>query len=124
MYEIDKYNGRKITDFISALEGLKQSMHVRKILLEETDIKSAVLRRVISSFPDMEPQIQFFDNAFDPVQARRDQVIKPREHVDPEYDETKQTIRDLEQEFQRYLKQQKQRLGCNELKYWGNGKDR
>jgi len=124
MYDTDKYNARKINDFISALSGLRQSMRVRDTL-GQAEVKSAVIKRIVNSFPDMAPLLEFFDNAFDPSQAKRDGVIKPKEGVDPEYDETKEVIAELEEGFARYLKEQRQRLGCNDIKYWGNGsKDR
>lgn len=66
---------------------------------------------------------QFFSDAFDPVQAKRESVITPRPGVDAEYDQAKQDIAELTAQLDSYLKEQRKRLGCD-ISYWGSGKDR
>lgn len=126
MYENDKYNGRKIQDFLSALEGLKTAGKVKAILVESAHrLTSALLQRLAGTFPDLSSRLAFFSEAFDPVQARREGVITPKPGYDEEYDQAKEGIAGVMGELDAYLKEQRQRLGSNEVKFWGTkDKDR
>jgi DNA mismatch repair protein MutS len=44
--------------------------------------------------------------------------------VNPAYDEAKDDITRLEQEFESYLRDMKKKTGISDLNYWGNNKDR
>lgn len=126
MYELDKYNGRKINDFLSTLEGLKTASKVRTILFDSMDgCHSTLLQRLTKTFPDLGPRLVFFGEAFDPAQAKREGVITPKPGYDDEYDSAKERIEAVMAEMETYLKEQRQRLGSQEIKYWGNkDKDR
>lgn len=126
MYELDKYNGRKINDFLSTLEGLKTASKVRTILFDSMDrCHSTLLQRLTMTFPDLGPRLDFFGEAFDPAQAKREGVITPKPGYDDEYDSAKERIEAVMAEIEIYLKEQRQRLGSQEIKYWGNkDKDR
>ena len=126
MYENDKYNGRKIQDFLSALEGLKTAGKIKAILVESAHRPtSALLQRLVGTFPELAPRLAFFSEAFDPVQAKREGVITPKPGYDEEYDQAKEGIMVVMAELDAYLKEQRQRLGSNEVKFWGTkDKDR
>lgn len=64
------------------------------------------------SFPELSEQISYFQNAFDHERARKEGSIIPNDGVNKDYDESTKEIKQLEQELQDYLQQQKKRLRC------------
>jgi hypothetical protein len=53
----------------------------------------------------MTAEIAWFRGAFDADQAKKDKTIKPRAGVDTDYDATKQSIADIEQELEDHLQE-------------------
>eukprot|EP00092_Neocalanus_flemingeri_P023891 GFUD01025916.1.p1 GENE.GFUD01025916.1~~GFUD01025916.1.p1 ORF type:complete len:1157 (-),score=408.68 GFUD01025916.1:96-3209(-) len=127
-FENDKYSKRKILDLLSCLDGFKKC----GALLEHfagQEFESKMLRNISAleseggEFPDMREILDYFDNAFDQENARKEGKIVPSVGVDPELDEANSNIDVIAAEMKEYLREQKRHFGC-EVKYWGTGKNR
>ncbi|XP_072533622.1 DNA mismatch repair protein Msh6 isoform X2 [Salminus brasiliensis] len=133
LYEELVYSKRKIADFLSALEGFK-AMQEMVSLMESVSkgFQSKLLRQVVvlktkcedGLFPDLTPELNRWDAAFDHQKARTTGVITPKAGFDPEYDQALSGIKECERGLQDYLDRQKKRLGCKTLSYWGTGRNR
>ena len=133
MYEMPIYNSRKIRDFSDVLTGYELILKLNKIF-DGSIIKSAVLTRILKSarsssigkFPleEMEKLLLHFRTIFDEKEAKKDGYIKPRPGVDMDYDKAKIDILETEKNLENYLKEMKIKTKINDLKYWGNNKDR
>ncbi|XP_076831601.1 DNA mismatch repair protein Msh6 [Brachyhypopomus gauderio] len=133
LYEEVVYSKRKIADFLSALEGFKAIQEI--IFLMEPvseEFRSILLKQVVvlktkseeGQFPDLTPELNRWDTAFDHQKARTTGVITPKAGFDPEYDQALSEIKDCERSLQDYLERQKKRLGCKNLAFWGTGRNR
>ncbi|XP_034008066.1 DNA mismatch repair protein Msh6 [Trematomus bernacchii] len=132
LYEEVTYSKRKITDFLSALEGFKTMQEIITVLAPVAgNSQSKLLHQVVSLkgdkdglFPDLSAELKRWDKAFDHNKARTTGVITPKAGFDPEFDEALSSIKDCERELQDYLDQQKKRVGCKNMSYWGTGRNR
>ncbi|XP_074531332.1 DNA mismatch repair protein Msh6 isoform X2 [Halichoeres trimaculatus] len=132
LYEEVTYSKRKIADFLSALEGFKTMQEVISILAPVAkESGSTLLRQILTLkgnkgglFPDLSAELRRWETAFDHQKARNTGVITPKTGFDPEFDQALTSIKSCERELQDYLDQQKKRLGCKSLTYWGTGRNR
>ncbi|XP_036429508.1 DNA mismatch repair protein Msh6 [Colossoma macropomum] len=133
LYEEIVYSKRKIADFLSALEGFKAMREIVSLMESVSDgFQSELLKQVVvlktksenGLFPDLTPELNRWDTAFDHQKARTTGVITPKAGFDPEYDQALSGIKDCERGLQDYLDRQKKRLGCKTLSYWGTGRNR
>ncbi|KAM6922733.1 DNA mismatch repair protein Msh6 [Lycodopsis pacificus] len=132
LYEEVTYSKRKIADFLSALEGFKTMQEIITVLAPVSgDSQSAFLRQVgrpkseeDGLFPDLSAELRRWETAFDHQKARTTGVITPKAGFDPEFDQALASIKSCERELQDYLDQQKKRLGCKNMSYWGTGRNR
>ncbi|GLD91752.1 hypothetical protein PINS_up000285 [Pythium insidiosum] len=135
MYESNTYNQRKIRDFVAVLNGLDTAMELAKqigprfrqfkapflrLLLELHDPNT---RTETGHFPDMREKLDFFKHSFDEKQAVKSGVIVPQAGVDPEYDDVCDAIRTIQEELDEYLNEQRTRLKCKSISYWGSKKE-
>ncbi|CAH2054352.1 unnamed protein product, partial [Iphiclides podalirius] len=124
-YEERTYSKRKVVDFISVLQGYTS---VLKLVELFSDVEPALLRKVTQfppegNFPDYRETLKFFKEAFNQQAAEKEGRILPGQGVDQEYDNTLQTIQEIEQELQEYLVGQEKYFKCR-LKYVGTDKKR
>lgn len=129
-YEADIYNKRKLLDFLSTLDGFKESI---AIVLEFKscidDLKSSLLKQCVTSvtsggrFPDMKEALEYFDNAFDHEVAKKEGNIIPNHGVDSEYDTASSELKEVENELEDYLNEMKSMLNCR-VSYVGSGRTR
>lgn len=133
LYEEIAYSKRKIADFLSALEGFRTIQEVMSIMESvSVGFQSKLLRQVVilktrndeGLFPNLRPELNRWDTAFDHQKARTTGVITPKAGFDSEYDRALSGIKDCERNLQDYLVRQKKRLGCQNLSYWGTGRNR
>ncbi|XP_035028206.2 DNA mismatch repair protein Msh6 isoform X2 [Hippoglossus stenolepis] len=132
LYEEVTYSKRKITDFLSALEGFKTMQEIVSILAPMTsEFRSSLLRQVVSLksendglFPDLSAELRRWETAFDHQKARTTGIISPKLGFDPEYDQSLTGVQNCERELLDYLDRQKKRLGCKNMAYWGTGRNR
>ncbi|NXR45693.1 MSH6 protein, partial [Hippolais icterina] len=132
-YEELKYSKKKITDFLSALEGFKVMNEIVEFMEEiASDFKSRVLKQLVTCkardpdghFPDLSAELTRWDTAFDHNQARKTGVITPKAGFDADYDEALQDIRAIQEDLRKYLDKQRKLLGSKSVQYWGTGKNR
>ena len=84
LYEETTYSKRKISGFLSALEGFKAASKLPQIFASiSRDCPAGLLRRVVSlqedggCFPDMTEQLDFFSNSFNHAKAKKEGSIIP-----------------------------------------------
>ncbi|NXH23175.1 MSH6 protein, partial [Bucco capensis] len=132
-YEELRYSKKKITDFLSALEGFKVMENIVDVMEEvASDFKSKILKQLVTRkaknpegrFPDLSAELQRWDTAFDHNQARKTGMITPKAGFDPDYDQALEDIRAVEGDLQKYLEKQRKLLGFRSVVYWGIGKNR
>ncbi|CAG2229287.1 MSH6 [Mytilus edulis] len=129
-----KYSKKKIEEFLSTLEGFKTSFNIALKFKERVkSFKSKLLQKTLTLvsvqgqngvFPDLKDEIVFFENAFDHNKAKKDGVIVPNKGVDPDYDKAKLDIKMTERKLDKYLDEQRDRISCRQMVFWGSGKNR
>ncbi|XP_076457037.1 DNA mismatch repair protein Msh6-like [Babylonia areolata] len=133
MYEEVTYSKRKIEDFLATLGGFKTAMKiVKKFSKAGANFRSKLLKHTVlldseteeGRFPDLTEDLEFFEKAFNHEKARKDGVIIPSKGVDDDFDTAMSDIRCTETELQDYLEEQRKRLGCKMIVYWGSGRNR
>jgi len=130
-YDEVKYSKKKIGDFLSVLDGFKIA---RKIIIKFSEVSSSFKSKLLQEtvgmaddggrFPDISEELEFFDNAFDHVEARSKGVIHPRPGVDKEYDQALRDIESIKKRLDEYLQEQKRDLSCRNIVYFGTAKNR
>ena len=63
-------------------------------------------------FPDIKDQLEYFKVAFDLKTAKESGSIVPLPGVNEEYDQSLEDIRQIEEDLQQYLLNQRKRLNC------------
>ncbi|TMW60695.1 hypothetical protein Poli38472_000737 [Pythium oligandrum] len=137
MYESSQYNIRKIRDFLSVLDGFDAAMD----LLQQfgprfSQFKTPILRTILKKhnlssnttdarghFPDLRDKLDFFKRSFDRQAAAKSGTIVPQDGVDPEYDDACASITRIQSELDDYLREQRTRLKCKQISYWGTKKE-
>ncbi|GAB6029645.1 DNA mismatch repair protein msh6 [Chamberlinius hualienensis] len=132
-YEDNTYSKRKITDFLSAIDGFKTSLKIVSLFDEaRRNFKSRLLKSCITlesdensggKFPNFSESLEFLDNSFDHEKAKKDGYVIPSEGVDSDYDEAVFEIKQLEKELASYLEGQCKLFGCK-LSYVGTARNR
>ncbi|XP_041469199.1 DNA mismatch repair protein Msh6-like [Lytechinus variegatus] len=130
-FEDAVYSKRKISDFITALDGFESGLKVVKLFKKAVpDFKSSLLKACVSlkltggKYPDYADTLEFFETAFDQKKAKEKGAIIPCKGVIPEYDNAISDMADTKDRLQEYLEKQKKRLGCRNMVYWGTAKNR
>lgn len=132
-YNEETYSKKKIGDLISALDGFTKASQVVELLqanlslLSSTWLKSLLIKdenNTLGKYPDMSSTLKFFQHAFDHKKAKDTGTIHPKKGVHPAYDSAMNEINLLKDKLDDYLKQQRKRMGCSSINYWGTGKNR
>lgn len=107
MFEGHIYRRRRINNFLNTLAGFEEIVALIDDLSTISSIESQYLRRIVcTEFPDLSSIIAFFRNSFDAEIVRKEGNIIPNKGVDQEYDDAMQTIDNVKQELDSYLKKQ------------------
>lgn len=126
LYELPSYNKKKITDFITTLNGLEEILKVTKVT---QNVKAPLLIKLtqfepIGDFPNMKTRLDYFKENFDFDEALKDGALHPKRGDDTEFDAIEHKIDELIDEANLYLETQKKYFGSRKLCYFGNDKKR
>lgn len=133
LYEEMRYSKKRIIDFLSTLEGFKIILEIISILEDIVDgFTSKTLKQIVTvksknpagCFPDLKAELERWDTSFDHNVARRTGVINPKAGFDSDYDKALKDISNVEERLRKYMEEQRKRLGCKAMMYWGAGKNR
>ncbi|CAG0914143.1 unnamed protein product [Notodromas monacha] len=130
LFEMHKYSKRKIECFLRVLDGFKSVMTLQEEALVLTNGSSKLLQELLTpteksgKFPCLKPILDFFDEAFDHGEARKNgNVVPGRAGVDENYDNAKNWLNKNAMEREKYLKEQSQLFGCKVV-FVGTGRNR
>ena len=130
LFESDVYSKRKIVDFLSVLDGFKQSMKIVESFQKHIQLfKSSLLSKCLSfvsnggRFPDLRGKLKYFDDAFDHKTAKQEGKVVPQPGADVEYDQQMEKIDSITAKLNEYLVEQRKLFGCK-VNYFGTGKNR
>ncbi|XP_029829430.3 DNA mismatch repair protein Msh6 [Ixodes scapularis] len=130
LYEDTTYNKRKIGNLLLALQGFKTAVEVVDTLSKvRNEFSSATLSRCVStaadggSFPELGEALEFFDNAFDHEEAKKNGKVTPSKGVDKDYDDAMRRVKAATRDLEDYLETQCRHFKCKAT-YHGTGKNR
>ncbi|XP_077517281.1 DNA mismatch repair protein Msh6-like isoform X1 [Amblyomma americanum] len=130
LYEDTTYNKRKIGNLLQALEGFRKAVKVAPLWADVLpSLTSHALMGCVSAgskeeqFPDLTETLEFFENAFDHEQAKKEGRVTPSAGVDADYDEAMRRVKEADKALQEYLGQQSRHFRCKAT-YVGSGKHR
>lgn len=134
LYENEKYNKNKIRMLVNVLQGLKQVVtglrEVCDYLEASSSEKFLSLKQLLDSsvLETVKTAVVEFEGLFDLNLAKQEGTIKPLPGVMAEYDDTKESVKELKACLDQELELEKEKLGtpaAKQIKYWhpANGKD-
>uniref|UniRef100_A0A5S6QUH0 DNA mismatch repair protein n=1 Tax=Trichuris muris TaxID=70415 RepID=A0A5S6QUH0_TRIMR len=128
-FEVDKYNKRKLSDFIALINGFgtaKQIYDSFQKIYPKLHFRSTLLLDLLGrgSFPDVEADLRFFQTCFDHEKAAKEGVVIPSRGVDHELDSVDDDIQRLKAALDDYLVYTRKVLRCSNVKYIGSGRNR
>ncbi|KAI1725645.1 mutS domain V domain-containing protein [Ditylenchus destructor] len=125
IFEVERYNKRKIKDLCLMLDGLD---NVAKLidLYNNYDVSEKALDKCLGEeIPEFFTDLEHFKNAFDRNIALESGVIVPRRQgVDSLYDEVVFAVKECERELELFLENQCVGLNCQGIRFTGKGKSR
>ena len=127
LFELDFYGKKKITELTQAIDGFRELTKILKFF-DDVDISSNMLKQTVSinnesGFPDLQPLLKFYSESFDREEALKNGIIIPNKGVNEDYDNAIAEIRDIEENFDKLLRQYKLKLGCS-MSFFGAAKNR
>jgi DNA mismatch repair protein MSH6 len=131
MFDGNQYNKAKVNAFVNLLNNFRRlQKFIKSVKGAAERCKSKVLCRLLTStsdgglFPEYSDTLEYFENSFDFRSAQQTGQIIPTPGVNKEYDECEENIKSMKAVFDDYLEEQKSRLGCRTLEYFGSAKNR
>lgn len=131
MFDGNQYNKAKVTAFVTLLSNFKRiQKFINSISNSIENCGSEALKRLLSFttdgglYPDYSETVKYFEEYFDHAVAQKTGQVIPADGVNKEYDECNANIRMMEEKLDEYLEQQKERLNCKTLTYFGSAKNR
>ena len=133
----NRYNTRKIKDFVQLIEVMKQMLKTIQSVSES--FSSEILHALFTvspvpsptttttttttttsspdtqktlEFPDMTNVLDFFDHSFNHEVAIEQGIIMPKPGMDPELDTISLDLQNTQQNLQNYLQQTRNRFNC------------
>ena len=133
----NRYNTRKIKDFVQLIEVMKQMLKTIQSVSES--FSSEILHALFTvspvpsptttttttttttsspdtqktlKFPDMTNVLDFFDHSFNHEVAIEQGIIMPKPGMDPELDTISLDLQNTQQNLQNYLQQTRNRFNC------------
>ncbi|CAN7998899.1 unnamed protein product, partial [Ixodes hexagonus] len=130
LYEDTTYNKRKIGNLLLALQGFKTAVEIVETMSKvRNEFSSSILSHCVSctadggSFPDLSEALEFFDNAFDHEEAKKNGKVTPSKGVDEVYDDAMRRVKAATRDLDNYLETQRRHFKCK-VTYSGTGKNR
>ncbi|XXG53994.1 hypothetical protein AAC387_Pa03g1985 [Persea americana] len=118
---------KQVQEFVIALRGCETMAQACSSLSSVLDnSESSLLSELLTlgkGFPDIDPVLKHFKDAFDWLEADRTGRIFPHEGVDVEYDSACRIVNDVKCCLERHLKEQQKAFGDESIKYVTVGKD-
>ncbi|KAF2486648.1 muts domain V-domain-containing protein [Neohortaea acidophila] len=112
----------KAQDFVRVLEGFEQIEYTMS-MLGSFGSGEGLLGQLIASMPDLAGALQHWKDAFDRKQARNDGLFVPQPGVEEDFDDSQETIDNVEKALQKLLNTYRKDLGSSAIKYTDNGKE-
>ena len=121
-YEDQKYNTRKIKDFVQLLEVMKKIVEFGKNLQEYP--VSSLLQRTLTvreasevckeelAFPDMSETLNYFDQSFNHDLAIQQGIIMPQRGMNEALDQVVEQLSQTQRDLDTYLQEIRGRFGC------------
>lgn len=121
-YEDQKYNTRKIKDFVQLLEIMKKIMDFGVNCQEAPT--SALLKKILTvrkaeevsneelAFPDMSETLTYFDRSFNHDLAIQQGIIMPQRGMNEALDNVTEQLAQTQRELDSYLVEIRGRFGC------------
>lgn len=125
LYCLPDYNKKKISDFVTTLNGFEAVLELPDLCEGAMSEKLKELTQFspVGSLPDMRESLGYFKDTFNFKKALETGSLAPKPGDDQEYDDVEADIRSLQAEMQTYLKTQEKFFGC-EVSYFGSDKKR
>ncbi|ESQ37858.1 hypothetical protein EUTSA_v10028364mg [Eutrema salsugineum] len=118
---------KQLQEFISTLRGCETMVEacssLRVILKHDKSRRLLHLLTPGQSLPNTSSSIKYFKDAFDWVEAHNSGRVVPHQGADEEYDFTCKTVKELESNLTKHLKEQRKLLGDASINYVTVGKD-
>ncbi|TKX27066.1 putative DNA mismatch repair protein msh6 [Elsinoe australis] len=109
-------------DFLKVLEGFEQIEYTMSLLTKFGDGKG-IVGQLISSMPDLQGALKYWQNAFDRVKAKEDGLLVPEAGVESDFDESGDRINSTLAKLDALLKRCRKELGSAQIKFTDNGKE-
>lgn len=141
VFSLSEANGRNASKVVlyedaskKQLQEFTSALHSCELMAQACSVLGAILGNVEcrqlhhlltpgSGFPDVEPVLTHFKDAFDWVEANSSGRIIPREGADVEYDSACKRVKEIETSLTKYLKEQRKLLGDTSITYVTVGKE-
>ncbi|KAH7166331.1 muts domain V-domain-containing protein [Dactylonectria macrodidyma] len=112
----------KPEDFVKVLEGFEQIEYTME-LLSAFKGGNGIVDRLISSMPSLGEPLSYWRSAFDRHKARDQKMLIPERGIDPDFDESLETIDAIKEQLAELLVEQKKQLKSKALKFTDIGKE-
>ncbi len=118
----------QVKDFSKVISGFETIMALIRTLSQTYGAEGAKvsgsLGRLIKSFPhELEACISKWSSAFDRRAALEDGVLIPAKGVEPEFDQSQETVKGFEQELEDTIRRYRKEYRCQEMCYKDYGKE-
>ncbi|TMS36353.1 hypothetical protein L596_003539 [Steinernema carpocapsae] len=129
LFDMLRYNKRKICDLVNTLKGFQQVLDVRDAYLNwkahESSADVFMLESCVGDgLVDISADLQHFQDSFNQEEALKEGIIVPRKGMDAEYDSACQKVADCIADLEKYLREQQKQLKCSGISFYGTGKNR
>ncbi len=121
-YTQDFSSARKIKKLLQCLDGfvrIKQFFEAVQDDLAASEAKLIKNLIPVDVLAELSERLTFFKKAFNRKQAEETGKIIPKEGVDDDYDRVCEDKRQLENDLEKYLNEQKRHFGSRDVKYFG-----
>jgi DNA mismatch repair protein MSH6 len=116
----------KVQDFVKVLEGFEQIDHTMSLLRDgsgQATDNEGVIGQLIAAMPNLEPQLQYWQDAFDHEKAREHGIVVPAPGIEADFDASQAAIAKINKQFDNLITEWRDELGSTKICYRDNGKE-